>query len=130
MTRAVTFVCAGIPAASTVQAHHSFSGTYDSEKQIDLQGKRVQCAVRNPHAFLTLEAPDDRGAAQKWSVEWSGAEQFARQGGTRETLKPGDLLIVHATRSRVPGEYRALMVSLNRPSDGFTWGTAHGQAVE
>jgi len=30
----------------------------------------------------------------------------------------------------VPGEYRALMVTLKRPTDGFTWGNRNGQAVE
>lgn len=130
MTRVLTFICAGILATSAVQAHHSFSATYDSDKQVDLEGTLVQFAFRNPHAFLTLEAPDEKGAVQKWSIEWSGAGQLASQGVTRETLRPGDLLIVHATRSRVPDEHRALMVNLKRPSDGFTWGTAQGQTVE
>jgi hypothetical protein len=130
MRKVLSFVGVGILVASTAYAHHSFSATYDSEKKVDLEGRLVQFAFRNPHAFLTLEAPDDKGGLQKWSIEWSGAGQLASQGVTRETLKPGDRLIVHATRSRVPGEYRALMVNLKRPSDGFTWGTAQGQTVE
>jgi hypothetical protein len=32
--------------------------------------------------------------------------------------------------SRVPGEFRALMVTLKRPVDGFTWGGRGGQVVE
>src|SRR5262245_40535272 len=115
MRKLLACVGIGMFLASTAYAHHSFSATYDSEKQVDLEGKLGQFAFRNPHALLTLEAPDDKGALQKWSIEWSGAGQLASQGVTRETLKPGDRLIVRATRSRVPDEYRALMVNLKRP---------------
>jgi hypothetical protein len=30
----------------------------------------------------------------------------------------------------VRGEFKALMVSLKRPSDGFTWGGRAGEAVD
>jgi len=30
----------------------------------------------------------------------------------------------------VRGEFKALMVSLKRPSDGFTWGGRTGEAVD
>ena len=49
---------------------------------------------------------------------------------TRETLKVGDAVVIVGRPSRVPGEYRALMVSLKRPSDGFTWGTRGGEVVD
>ena len=47
----------------------------------------------------------------------------------RETLKVGDDVVIFARPSRVPGEYRALMLRLKRPSDGFAWGSP-GQAVD
>jgi hypothetical protein len=49
---------------------------------------------------------------------------------TRETLKPGDEVVVLGNPSRVRGEFKALMVSLKRPSDGFAWGGRTGEAVE
>jgi Family of unknown function (DUF6152) len=110
-------------------AHHSYSATYDVNKEIKLDGKLVQFIYRNPHSFVHLQAPDENGVEQRWAVEWSGGGQLANQGVTRESLKVGDEVIIIGRPSRVPGEYRALMVKLTRPSDGFTWGSP-GQIVE
>jgi len=56
--------------------------------------------------------------------------QLSNQGVKRETLKPGDEIVVVGNPSRVPGEYKALLVNLKRPSDGFTWGGRQGEAVD
>ncbi len=113
-----------------VDAHHSYAATYDTSKEIKLEGKLVQFVYRNPHSFVHLQAPDDKGVQQRWSVEWSGTGQLANTGVTRESLKVGDEVVIVGRPSRVPGEYRALMVGLTRPSDGFTWGGRAGQAVD
>jgi hypothetical protein len=117
-------------AGTAVYAHHSYSATYDTSKEIKLEGKLVQFVYRNPHSFVHIEAPDHNGVQQRWAVEWSGTGQLANQGVTRESLKIGDGVIIVGRPSRVPGEYRALMVTLKRPADGFTWGAGAGQAVE
>ena len=131
MMRRVLFlvIAATLAAGSATYAHHSYAATYDTSKEIKLTGKLVQFVYRNPHSFVHLEAPDENGVSQRWAVEWSGGGQRANQGVTRESLKVGDEVIIIGRPSRVPGEYRALMVRLTRPADGFTWGTA-GQAVE
>jgi hypothetical protein len=131
MMRRVLFlvIAATLAAGSATYAHHSYAATYDTSKEIKLTGKLVQFVYRNPHSFVHLEAPDENGVSQRWAVEWSGGGQLANQGVTRESLKVGDEVIIIGRPSRVPGEYRALMVRLTRPADGFTWGTA-GQAVE
>jgi hypothetical protein len=67
---------------------------------------------------------------QRWAVEWAGTTQLDRSGVTRDTLKIGDSVVVVVHPSRVPGEYRALMVNLTRPSDGFTWGTKAGETID
>jgi hypothetical protein len=63
-------------------------------------------------------------------VEWSGTAQLANNGITRDTLHVGDGVVIVGRPSRVPNEYRVLMVSLKRPSDGFSWGTRAGEAVD
>jgi len=47
-----------------------------------------------------------------------------------DQIKVGDEVNIVANPSRVPGELRALMVNLTRPSDGFSWGRRPGEAVE
>ena len=117
---------------SAVSAHHSFGATYDQakEKEMKLQGKLVQFAYRNPHSFVHIEAPDKAGTIQRWAIEWGGTAQLANAGVKRDSLKVGDEVVIIVSPSRVPGEFRALMVNLVRPSDGFAWGRRPGEAVE
>ena len=126
----VLVVAAALVAGTTAYAHHSYAATYDTSKQIKLEGKLVQFVYRNPHSFVHLQAPDQNGEQQRWAIEWSGTGQLANQGVTRESLKVGDEVVIMGSPSRVPGEYRALMVTLKRPLDGFTWGGRGGQAVD
>ena len=82
----------------------------------------MQFVYRNPHSFVHMDAPDASGVSQRWAVEWGGTG--AARTGRREArpLKIGDKVVISGRPSRVPGEYRVLMVNLMRPSDGFTWG--------
>jgi hypothetical protein len=121
---------AAVLAGTVTYAHHSYGATYDVSKEIKLQGKLVQFVFRNPHAFVHMEAPDQKGVTQRWAIEWSGTTQLGTQGITRESLRVGDEIIIVGRPSRVPGEYRALMVTLKRPLDGFTWGTQAGEKVD
>ena len=130
MRRVLLFVMAlAFVGATAAYAHHSYAATYDTNKEIKLEGKLVQFVYRNPHSFVHIEAPDDKGTTQRWAIEWSGGGQLANQGVTRDSLKVGDQVVIAARPSRVTGEFRALMVNLKRPADGFTWG-GRGQVVE
>ena len=48
----------------------------------------------------------------------------------QDTLKINDDIVIVGRPSRVPGEFKLLMVNLTRPSDGFSWGTSTGDRVE
>ena len=123
-------IAAALLAGTAAYAHHSYGATYDTTKEVRLQGKLVQFVYRNPHSFVHVEAADDKGVSQRWAVEWSGTTQLGNSGVTRESLKVGDEVTIVGRPSRVPGEYRVLMVTLKRPLDGFTWGTRAGEAVD
>jgi hypothetical protein len=115
---------------ASLSAHHSFSAVYQTKEEVKLEGKLVQFSIRNPHSFIFIEAPDKEGTMQRWSLEWGGAAQLAGQGVNQQTLKVGDHVVVTARPSRTPGEYRALVQTLDRPSDGFTWGRGRGEVVD
>lgn len=123
-------ICAALLAVTAADAHHSYGATYDTAKEITLEGKLVQFVYRNPHSFVHVQAPDEHGALQRWSVEWSGTSQLTRQGVERQSLRVGDEVVIVGRPSRVPGEYRALMLQLTRPADGFTWGQRPDEVVE
>src|SRR5262249_34932080 len=121
---------AAVLTASTTLAHHSFGATYENGKSIKLEGTIVQFVYRNPHSFVHIEAPDENGAMQRWAVEWGGTSQLAQAGVKRDSLKVGDKVIINGRPSRVPGEYRVLMVNLSRPADGFNWGRNATEVVD
>ena len=111
-------------------AHHSYGATYDVSREVKLEGRLVQFALRNPHSYVHIQAKDAKGTLQRWAVEWSGTTQLGNQGVKQDTRKVGDEIVIVGRPSRVPGEFRVLMVSLTRPSDGFTWGTRAGETVD
>ena len=131
MMRRVLFLVVAVACFGTAAyAHHSYAATYDTTKEIKLEGKLVQFVYRNPHTFVHVQAPDEAGKMERWAVEWSGTSQLDRAGVTRDTLKIGDTVVVTIHPSRVAGEYRGLMVRLLRPSDGFNWGQSAEQTVD
>jgi hypothetical protein len=117
-------------AGVAAYAHHSYGATYDISKEVKLEGKLVQFVYRNPHSFVHIQAPDQKGVQQRWAIEWAGTSQLGNQGVGRESLRVGDEINIVGRPSRVPGEYRLLMVTLKRPKDGFTWGTRSGEIVD
>jgi hypothetical protein len=112
------------------EAHHSYGATYNVKDEVRIEGELVQFQFRNPHSFVHIEAPDEHGEMQRWSVEWNGTTTLGAQGINRATLRPGDQVILTGRPSRAPGEHRLLMVTLLRPSDGLSWGQRTGEVAE
>jgi hypothetical protein len=130
MRTVILLLCGFLAAGSVALAHHSYGATYNTKKEIKLEGKLVQFVYRNPHSFVHVEASDESGAMHRWAVEWSGTSQLAASGVKLDSLKVGDAVVITARPSRVSNEYRALMVRLVRPSDGFSWGSRGGEVVD
>ena len=131
MRRLLLFVVAAmLLTAAAAYAHHSYAATYDVGKEVKLEGKLISFQYKNPHSYVTIQAPDAKGVVQRWSVEWAGTSQLSNRGITQESLKVGDAILIVGRPSRVPGEFKLLMVNLTRPSDGFSWGTRSGEIVE
>ena len=130
MRKLLFIAVAAVLVASTALAHHSFAATYETGKSISLEGTIVQFVYRNPHSFVHIDAPDAAGVSQRWAVEWGGVAQLTQAGVKRDSLKVGDKVKISGRPSRVPGEYRVLMVNLSRPSDGFTWGRGANEVVD
>jgi DNA/RNA endonuclease YhcR with UshA esterase domain len=108
-------------SASSASAHHSFAATYFVDQEITVEGTLSQFLYRNPHSFVKVDAKDDKGNVQTWSVEWGGGAQLTQEHVTRDTLKPGDHVIVTGNPGRDPGEHRIRLHKIVRPSDGWKW---------
>jgi DNA/RNA endonuclease YhcR with UshA esterase domain len=117
----LVFAAAAFACSGRVYAHHSFAATYYVDKIITVKGTVTEFLYRNPHSFLKVQAPDDNGQMQIWAIEWAGGVQLSQSNVTRDTLKPGDQVVVSGNPGRTPSEHRIRIKSINRTSDGFKW---------
>ena len=123
------FVAALAYTAAPAYAHHSFAATYFEDKQQTVEGDLVQFLFRNPHSFVHVEGKDEKGETVRYAIEWGGGGQLGRQGVTRETLKPGDHVVIVGNPGRNPDDHRLRMIRLKRTSDGWTWGGSGQRAM-
>jgi hypothetical protein len=117
----VLLIAAGLLAGGRAYAHHSFAATYFVDQEVTVEGTLTQFMYRNPHSFVKVEAPDSKGQMQTWSVEWGGGAQLTQEHVTRDTLKPGDHVVVSGNPGRDPDEHRIRLHKIVRPSDGWKW---------
>ena len=108
-------------SAVTASAHHFLDKTYDLKKEVRLEGKVLQLLLRNPHSFLQLEAPDETGTMQRWSLEWPGAGSLAKAGINLDMLNNGDALVVTLHLGFKHADHRGVLSTLHRESDGLAW---------
>jgi hypothetical protein len=111
-------------------AHHSFAATYLEDQSVTIEGELVQFLFRNPHSFVHVNVKEKDGSTIRYAVEWGGAGQLGGQGVTRESLKPGDHVVISGSPGRNPADHRVRMVSLRRPKDGFGWGQRPGEVAD
>jgi hypothetical protein len=111
-------------------AHHSFAATYLEDQSVTIEGELVQFLFRNPHSFVHVMVKEKDGTMARYAVEWGGTGQLGGQGITRETLKPGDVVVVSGSPGRDPIDKRVRLVTLLRPKDGFVWGKKPGETVD
>jgi hypothetical protein len=124
LSLSAAFLLTGIASA-----HHSLAATY-LDKEVKLEGKILDLLLRNPHSFLQIEAPDENGVVQRWSLEWRSSGQLGQAGIKRDTLKVGDEITITMNPSRTAGDRRGALKTLHRKSDGFGWGTNPGETIE
>jgi len=101
-------------------AHHSFAGTYSSET-VTIEGTVVEFLFRNPHSAVLVEIPGEKNKTITWAAEWGTAGQLSRQGIEKDTLQPGDRVIISGNPSRNSADHRLRMGDITRPSDGWKW---------
>ena len=83
-----------ILALSATQAHHAFSGEFDSTKPINLRGKVVRMEWINPHAWLHLAVVGEDGNEEVWMIEAGPPGALVRRGWRKDSVLPGIELVV------------------------------------
>ena len=80
-------------ATSSLQAHHSFSATYDGNKPITLRGKIVKLGWQNPHAHIYVDVTNADGKVVTWEVESAGPTTLMKQGLRKEDFVGAEVII-------------------------------------
>jgi hypothetical protein len=111
-------------------AHHSFAATYIEDQSVTIEGQLVQFLLRNPHSFVHVNVKDADGALVRYVVEWGSSTQVGGQGVTRDTLKPGDHVVISGNPGRNPADHRVRLLKIQRPKDGWSWGLLPNQVVD
>src|SRR4051812_26864732 len=81
-------------------AHHSFAAEYDSNKPVTLTGSVTKVDWRNPHVHINIDVKDQAGNVTNWDLELGGPNGLLRKGWTRNSLKPGDAIIMSGYAGR------------------------------
>jgi hypothetical protein len=118
----ILLVAGAFTFGGRASAHHSFAATYLETQEMTIEGELVQFLFRNPHSFVHVTAPDADNVVQRWAVEWGAGGQLNSQGVNRDTLKPGDHVIITGSPGRNTADHRIRMKTILRPKDGWKWG--------
>jgi hypothetical protein len=87
-------------AAAPLAAHHSFAAEYDAKKPVELKGTLIELEWVNPHAWIHMNVKDEKGNLTKWSCEMGSPNILMRNGWRRDTIKPGDEIIVSGSAAK------------------------------
>ena len=102
-------------------AHHSFAATYIENQSVTIEGDLVQFVLRNPHSFVEMNVPQPDGTMARYVIEWGSPAQL-RGKINRDSLKPGDHLIITGNPGRNAEDHRVRLLTFRRPKDGWSWG--------
>jgi hypothetical protein len=89
----VIAIYAALMSAAPVYAHHSFA-SFDQSKQVTLKGVVREFQWTNPHSWLQLAVVNSEGVAEDWSIEMISPSVLGRMGWKRNSIKPGDNVVV------------------------------------
>src|SRR5262249_21035927 len=90
--------------APPIFPQHSFSATYDSGRQVKLQGIVTRIDWVTPAAFVFVDVRDATGTVANWAVEIGNPLELERDGWKQSALRIGDAVTVEGVPAR--GEAR------------------------
>lgn len=91
----ISTLALALMAVKPAFAHHGTAG-YDMGKTVTLTGMVTKVEWTNPHIYVLIDAKDDSGNAQRWSLEMSAPLLLERFGWTKDSIKAGDQVVAEA----------------------------------
>lgn len=81
-----------LAVARPAAAHHGTAG-YDLSKTVTLDGTVTSYIWKNPHMVVELDAKDEQGNVQHWSIELAAPLLMERFGWSKNSMMPGDHVV-------------------------------------
>jgi uncharacterized protein DUF6152 len=86
-----------------VAAHHGVAG-YDMTKTVTVHGTVSKFDWSNPHVVVYVDAKNDSGEMQHWTIEFASPVHMVRAGWSKNAMKTGDDIVIdtHPSRNGAP----------------------------
>ena len=110
-------------ATVPISAHHSWTASYLEDQTVSVEGEIVELAYQNPHAWVMCRRATTAGGCRP-SAPNGRARAASANRGSRETLRPGEQVILTGSPDRDPAAYRMHLKRIERPADGWSGSAA------
>ena len=111
-------VALAMAVIAPLAAHHS-PAAFEQQKTVTLTGTVKEFRWQNPHTWIEILVPNEKGEQVLWAIELTSPTYLVRAGWTSKTLQPGDKVTIvgRPLKSGEPGSAIFTSVTL---ADGQT----------
>ena len=102
----------GLLLAMPLWAHHSITAEFDTSKSFTVKGTLTKIEWVNPHAYIYVEAKDDKGVATAYSLETGPPGNLRKAGVLRTLLSVGDAVTIEAYAAKDGTSHLGLVKSI------------------
>jgi hypothetical protein len=84
-------------------AHHGVAG-YDLNKTVTVHGTVTKFDWSNPHVVVYVDAKNESGEMQHWTIEFASPVHMVRAGWSKNSMKAGDDIVIdtHPSKNGAP----------------------------